>query len=146
PVQRAAVRVDRAVLQATPVVTAAPVAPVRSSVVGAAPAAQARPAPQVIERPVVAKAAPPAPPPSIEHRQELLKQQPGKPLDRAELAKAAPQAAAKSNVTVVEAGPAAKPIPANAARPAREIAPPPQTAQPAGPPPDVRAQTPPPVR
>ena len=52
--------------------------------------AQARPAERVMDRPVVAKAAPPAPPPSIEHRQEALKQQPGKPLDRAEIGKAAP--------------------------------------------------------
>jgi len=116
PVQRANVRVDRAALQGATAVGAAPIAPARASVVGAAPATQAKPTQEVMGRQVVAKQAPPPAMPSFDRRQEAMKQQPGKPLDRAEMAKAAPPAAAKPNVTVVQAAPAATPIQQSGAR------------------------------
>jgi hypothetical protein len=117
PVQRAAVKIDRQALQRAPVVAApAQVAPVKASFVGAAPPAQAQPAPAVTGRMVIAKTAPPAPPPSIEQRQQMLQRQPGKPLDQAELQRLAPPAnAARQNVKVVQPGAPSKPLPATAA-------------------------------
>jgi hypothetical protein len=115
PVQRAAVKVDTRALQNTPVLAApARVAPERASIVGSGPPAQARPAPAVAERTVIAKRAPPPPPVSIEQRQEALKRDPGKPLDTAELQRLAP-AQAKPNVRVAQPSVAPKPLPAVAA-------------------------------
>ncbi len=117
PVQRAAVKVDARAIQQASVVAAVPVAPVRTSIVGAAAPAQSRPNAAVMQRAVVAKQAPPPAPPSIQQREEALKRQPGKPLDSAELQKLAPQnAAARPNVKVVQSSVAAKPIPATTAR------------------------------
>jgi hypothetical protein len=82
PVQGAAVRVDARSLQQAQVAAAAPVAPVRASMVGTAAPAQARPSRAAMERTVVAKEAPPPPPPSLERREATLRRQPGKPLDR----------------------------------------------------------------
>ena len=92
PVQRAAVRIDRdgaaAQRRSSPPRLSRPRS---ASVTGAAPPRAARDLTQrVMERKVVAKQAPPPAPPSIERRQEAMKQQPGKPLDRAEVAKGAP--------------------------------------------------------
>ena len=144
PVQRAAVRMDRNALRATEVVAAAPLAPARASVTGAAAPAQARPDQRVMDRKVVARQAPPPAPESFDRREAAMKQQPGKPLDRAEVAKGAP---ARPNVTVVQAAPPAQAIPApargergkggerKAPEPAK--APPPQVAQQPAPPPQV---------
>jgi hypothetical protein len=119
PVQRAAVKVDaRALQNATVLAAPARVAPERASIVGAAPA-QARPAPAVAERNVIAKNTPPPPPASIERRQEALKRDPGKPLDTAELQRLAP-AQAKPNVRVSQPSVAPKPLPAVAAAPAEK--------------------------
>jgi hypothetical protein len=149
PVQRAAVRMNRDALQAAQVVASAPVAPVRASVNGAAPPAQARPDQRVVDRKVMVKEAPPPAPQSVEHRQEAMKQQPGKPVDRADVAKGAPP---RQNVTVVQAAPAAQPIPApqpgergkgrerNA--PEQAKAPPPPAQQPASTPPPMAQPAP----
>jgi FecR protein len=116
PVQRAAVKVDARTIQQAPVIATAPVAPVRTSIVGAAAPAQARPTAAVMERAVIAKQAPPPAAPSMQQREEALKRQPGKPLDQAELQKIAPQnAAARPNVRVVQPSAAPKPLPATAA-------------------------------
>ncbi len=109
PVQRAAVRMDRNALRATQVVAAAPIAPARASVAGAAPPAQARPDQRVVDRKVMARQAPPPASASFDRREEALKQQPGKPLDRADAARGAPP---RANVTVVQAGPPPQAIPA----------------------------------
>jgi hypothetical protein len=135
PVQRAAVKVDTRALQNAPVLAApARVAPERASIIGSAPPAQARPAPAVAERTVIAKRTPPPPPASIERRQEALKGAAGKPLDTAQLQRLAP-AQSKPNVRVVQASVAPKPLPAVAAAPgekgkaANEKEPPPQAAE-----------------
>ena len=118
PVHRAKVRVDARQLSGAQVVAAAPVAPTQASIAGT-PRAAAKPAPQVTERLVVAKQPPPPAPPSIERRQEAMRQQPGKPLDRAELERLAPTAAAsKPRVRVVEASAPARPIATAAPQPA----------------------------
>ena len=147
PVQRAAVRMDRNALRATQVVAAVPIAPARASMTGGAPPAQARPDQRMMDRKVVARQAPPPAPASFERREEAMKQQPGKPLDRADVGRGA---AAKSNVTVVQAAPPPQPIPApqpgergkgrerNAPEPAK--APAPQVAQPAPPAPAERGR------
>jgi hypothetical protein len=135
PVQRAKVRIDRAAIQNTQVVAAVPITPARESVLGSATPARAKPSQQVIERPVVAKQAPPAPPAPFQQREAALRQQPGKPLDQPDLAKGNGQ---KPNVRVVQAAPSAQPIPARAPeqpkgqREARQPAPAPapQVAQP----------------
>ena len=147
PVQRAAVRMDRNALRATQVIAAAPIAPARASITGAAPPAQARPDQRVMDRKVVARQAPPSAPASFERREEAMKQQPGKPLERGDAAKGA---APRPNVTVVQAAPPPQPIPAappgergkgrerNAPEPAK--APAPQVAQPAPPAPAERGR------
>ncbi len=61
PVERAAVKIDPRTLQRAPLVAAPThLAPQRVSIVGTTAPAQARPAPAVAERPVIAKRAPPA--------------------------------------------------------------------------------------
>jgi hypothetical protein len=155
PVHRAAVRVDRNALRAAQVVAAAPIAPASVSVRGAAPAARARPNERVLDRKVVARHAPPPTPAAFERRQEALRKEPGKPLDRSAIARGGE---ARQNVTVVQAAPAPTPIPASPAgergkgrgRDARPPAAPqpaaatPQVAQPAPQPPGQ--PTPPPAR
>ena len=116
PVQRAVFKVDTRAIQQAGVVATVPVAPVRTSIVGAAAPAQSRPNAAVMERAVIAKQAPPPAPPSLQQREEALKRQPGKPLDQAELQKLAPQnGSARPNVKVVQPSVAAKPLPPTAA-------------------------------
>jgi hypothetical protein len=149
PVQRAAVRMDRNALRATQVVAAAPIAPARASVTGAAPPAQARPDQRIVDRKVVAREAPAPAPASMERREEAMRQQPGKPLDRSEVARGAPP---RQNVTVVQGTTAPQPIPAvqpgergkGRDRQGQEPpkAAPPQVAQPAPTPPQVAQPAP----
>ena len=90
PVAQAAVKVAPSAITAAPAVHAAPVAPVKASVMGAnrentarATAASAAPKPPdaVVTRPVVAKVAPPPPPVAFAQKQQALQANPGKPLD-----------------------------------------------------------------
>ncbi len=115
PVQRAVVRVDPQVVQRAPVVAApTQVVPQRASFLGTTAAAQARPAPTVTERPVIAKRPPPPAPAPIEQREQLVKRE-GKPLDQAELQKlASPGNAARANVRVAQPTAPPKPLPATA--------------------------------
>ena len=138
PVQRAAVKMDPRVLQQAQVIPQAPLVPARASIVGAAPAAQMRPPAAAVERQVIAKQAPPPPPPSIQQREDVLKRQPGKPLDAAELHKLGEQTSApRPQVKVVQPAAPPKPIaPAASARATTgaEKQPPPK-AEEKGPPP-----------
>jgi uncharacterized protein DUF6600 len=81
PVQRAAVPVDRQVLDKAEVIPLAKVAPQRESVTGASPAARGAPA-SAMQKPVVAKAPPPPAPVPLESKLPALRTAPGKPLDR----------------------------------------------------------------
>ena len=121
------------------VLQSAPARPVRQSIVGPAPRAQAKPPAEAVQRPVVARTAPPAVMPSIEQRTALVRE--GTPVTREALergraqqggaqAPAAPQAPQaqgnapvspapaasasppqRSNVRVVDADKAPKPLP-----------------------------------
>jgi hypothetical protein len=116
PVQRAAVRVNSQTLQQAQIVPHFEVAPVKTSIVGGAAPAQARPTRAVVERTVIAKQPPPPAPAPIEQRQEALKRQPGKPLEATEIQRLGGQTpAAKPNVTVAQ--PAGAPKPMTAAAP-----------------------------
>jgi len=81
-VAKAAVAVPATQIRAGAFATAAPVAPVRASVLGLNAAAHAPvPPPQAMARPVVSHAAPPPKPVPFEARQEALAKNPGRPLD-----------------------------------------------------------------
>jgi hypothetical protein len=77
PVGGALVRVDPRQLQAGEIQRGVAVAPVRQSVIGAGTPAGARPPQQVMNRQVVVKQAPAAPPVSFQRRQQILAAQPG---------------------------------------------------------------------
>lgn len=103
PVAREAVRVTQDKVASSPVMAVAPLAPVRTSVLGAA-APSAKPPEPAAARPVVAKTAPPPAPTSFASRQSALAANPGKPLDAAAVnalrpAVAPPAAAAVTIVT-----------------------------------------------
>jgi len=68
PVQRAAVAVNAQVLNKAELLPLAKIAPQRTSVTGAAPAASARPPASALDKPIVAKAPPPPAPESIATR------------------------------------------------------------------------------
>jgi hypothetical protein len=80
PVGRAAVIVPAHELRTTTVAMAAPVAPLRTSVLGGN-ADSRTVAPQTVARPVVSQLAPPARPIPFEAKQEALAKNPGRPLD-----------------------------------------------------------------
>src|SRR6202521_4532677 len=110
-VSKAAVRMPKEMVVNAPVTPVAAVAPVKASVLGAAAAAGSKPPAAVLERPVVAKRAPPAAPVGFASKEHLLATDPGKPLDAAALGalkQAAPVAAAK--IQVVAPAQAARPI------------------------------------
>ena len=84
PVGAAAVRVDARAMASVAVVHAAPVAPERAAVLGGrAPMAAGGhlPPPAVMNRQVVAKAAPPPAPVPFVRQQDALRANPGRPLD-----------------------------------------------------------------
>ena len=120
PVARAAVQVPREVITRQPVSPVARVAPTRASLVAASAAAPAtaggqhRPPARALQREVVARTKPPAPPPAFAARQAALAANPGRP---AEPAAAAPQqpaaagAAPARNVKLVAPTQAAAPAP-----------------------------------
>ena len=93
PVGRAAVRLSREAIANAPVTAVAAVAPVQTSVRGAA-AAGGRPPAEVLQRPVVAKVPPPPAPVPFAARQPALAANPGRPLDAAALAAVKPTAPA----------------------------------------------------
>ena len=118
-VSRVAVPISVTAMQRAEVHPFARVAPARPAFVGAAPVAQAKPPAAALQRAVVAKAPPPAPPVPDAQKVQALQKNPGQPLTRAEvqtLRRAAPPAAiAAAPVKVVT-----QPKPqANAAPPAR---------------------------
>jgi hypothetical protein len=120
PVARAAVQVPREVITRQPVSPVARVAPTRASLVAASAAAPAtaggqhRPPARALQREVVARTKPPAPPPAFAARQAALAANPGRP---AEPTAAAPQqpaaagAAPARNVKLVAPTQAAAPAP-----------------------------------
>jgi hypothetical protein len=116
PVSRAAVRVTREMVASAPVAVIAPVAPTERSVRGAAAPGE-KPPPRVFERPVVARATPPAAHVGFAAQQQQLTAKPGKPLDDASRKELKPAAAAPAPVVNViaqkkEATPTMRPPPA----------------------------------
>ena len=113
PVAKAALRVTNDAVMRAPVAAVAPVAPVKTSVTGAAPAISTKPPAETVARQVVAKTAPPPAPTPFAARQTLLATQAGKPLDAEAVGKlkpAAPQPMAPV-VKVVTAAASAAPLP-----------------------------------
>jgi hypothetical protein len=149
PVGRAAVAVDvREVSRAQVVGATAPVAPQRESVMArpGGPAAQGPPA-RLVDRPVVARTAPPPPPVSFRAKQQALEANPGRSLDAGtvdNLRRGAPAPAPMVRTIGRGAGQgAAAPVqnpPANVQRPLNDRPPRPldQTTQP-----PVKAEQPP---
>ena len=128
PVARAAVRVAPGSITAAPAVHAAPVAPIRASVMGAnkestanATPASAPPKPPaaVVTRAVVAKVAPPPPPVAFAQKQQALQANPGKPLDaKAEQTlRAATPPPVERVVKTAPPAPAVKPVETAAKKP-----------------------------
>jgi len=152
PVAQAAVKVAPSAITAALAVHAAPVAPVRASVMGAnrastasaqAMSAPPKPPEAVVSRPVVAKVAPPPPPVAFAQKQQALEANPGKPLDAkaeqtlrvampspvARVVKTAPPASAVKPVETA----AKKPQPATSLNTAQQVHPPAPGAPPAAP-------------
>ena len=128
PVAQAAVKIAPSAIAAGPAVHAAPVAPVKASVMGAnredkasAAAASAPPKPPeaVVTRPVVAKVAPPPPPVAFAQKQQALQANPGKPLDaKAEQTlRAATPPPVERVVKTAPPAPAVKPVETAAKKP-----------------------------
>jgi len=110
PVARNAVAVNARDLETAPVSARASVPPAQAAVLGAhANTANrvATPPRAVAERTVIAKATPPPPPASFATRQQALQAHPGQPIDRAEMQKLHPAAAAAA--PAVKQAPPAKP-------------------------------------
>jgi hypothetical protein len=110
PVAREAVRVSRDMVATAPVMAVAPLAPVRTSVMGVA-APSARPPESAATRPVVAKTAPPPPPTSFAARQNALAANPGKPLDAAAVNALRPAAAQPAAAATVVTPPRSAALP-----------------------------------
>jgi hypothetical protein len=149
PVQSAAVRVDARNIQNVKVISTAPVAPSRESVLGHPAAARVAQPPAAIQsRPVVAKIAPPPARVPFVQRQAALSANPGRPLEPAQVQqiRAAQPAPARP---MVRQAPAAtvntsRPVtPASPSTPQRAVtpAPAPAPARPAER--DIRPATPP---
>ncbi len=89
PVRQAAIRVDHKALARGEVTRLAPIAPSARSVRGAEVAAKSRPPREVLERPVLARHAPPPRPRPFTARERQLQQRPGRPSAIHDLAPAA---------------------------------------------------------
>jgi hypothetical protein len=89
PVARVAVRPPRERVESAPVQWLAAVQPTRASLAAARKPAGKPPA-AVLERPVVARTAPPPAPAGFERREQQMAKNPGRPLDRAALQDASP--------------------------------------------------------
>ncbi len=144
PVASEAVRMSRDTAASAPVMALAPIAPVRTSVLGAAPQ-RPKPPEAAVQRRVVAKVAPPPAPVPFASRQKELAANPGKPLDAARMAALKPPVTTTAPaVTLIrapqpvsappkEVGPAGRtgaPPAARAAAPVAPHAPPAAAAQP----------------
>jgi len=111
PVGKTAVRMSSEMLVNAPVTSVAAVAPVRASVIGAAPPARSKPPAAAMERPVVAKRAPPAQPAAFAVKERHLAKNPGKPLDAAAMEALKPAAqAASAKVQVIAPAQTARPV------------------------------------
>ena len=118
PVSRAAVRLSSELIVSAPVSALAAVAPVQRSVIGpAAPAA--KPAMNRVERPVVARTAPPPPPVAFAARESALAAAPGKPLATAEVQRLKPGPAPVPAPQVVVAAPVKPAVPMASAQPSK---------------------------
>ena len=104
PVARAAMRVSGESLARAPVMAVAQVAPQRASVSGAA-GAGAKPPSQVMERPVVARTAPPSAAPGFAAQEQQLAARRGQPLDPAVRAQIKPTAIVQSGAPLVRVVP-----------------------------------------
>lgn len=134
PVARAAIRVSEAAIVNAPVNTLAAVAPVRTSVLGAAPP-RAMP-PQPAQQRTIAQTQPPAAVVGFAVRERALSANPGKPVDTAALAAMKPAAPPAGSAPVTPGMPAvpgtAPPaprvqiVPAAPAAAAAPVAPPPR--------------------
>ena len=91
PVSRAVVRVSPEMIANAPVTPVAAVAPLRASVTGTAKPA-GRPPAAILDRPVVARTAPPPRPVGFAPREQLLAKNPGRPLDTTAVSNLAPPA------------------------------------------------------
>ena len=108
PVARAAVAVNAKQIASAPVVSRAAVVPTRDSVLGKSPATAnrvAQPPTAVANRPVVAKAKPPAPPVPFAKQQQELAKHPGQPLAAHEVQSLRPANVATAQPQVKQAPP-----------------------------------------
>lgn len=80
PVSREALRVSRETIGSAPLALVAPLAPTEKSLRGAA-AQGGKPPPRALERPVIARTAPPPAPVGFVAQQQRLSAEPGRPLD-----------------------------------------------------------------
>jgi hypothetical protein len=126
PVAQSAVTVSREVAAAAPVTPLAAIAPVRASVIGGGAAAGARaegagapgpgtvsrPPTATIQRPVMARVAPPPPPAPFSAREATLARDPGRPADPATVVAARAAATAAPPVKVVQPAAPGTPPPA----------------------------------
>jgi hypothetical protein len=143
PVAKETVRITPEMVTQTRPRAFAPVAPVHTSVIGAAAAPSARPPENVQSRPVVAQVKPPPPPVPFAARQSALTANAGKPLDTAAAAALKPAAPAPAAaVTVVAPEKPVAPPPRPASAPAAAPAPAPAAPAPAA---SATAPPPPPV-
>ncbi len=133
PVARAAVSVAPSAVAAAPAFRAAPVAPVRASLMGAnragaasdkAVAAPPKPPTAVVTRPVVAKVAPPPPPVAFSQERHALQANPGQPLDAQAEQKLRTAAPPRPERIVKTAPPAASPNTSQQVRPPARGTPP----------------------
>jgi hypothetical protein len=114
PVRQAAIRVDRKALDSGEITRLAPIAPSARSVLGAAEAAKSRPSRKVLERPVLARHAPPPEPRPFAARERQLQANPGRPEASRDQAPAAERdgkrAQGRENVRVIEQQRSAEPL------------------------------------
>jgi hypothetical protein len=150
PVSRAAVRVSPEMIANAPVTPVAAVAPMRASVTGPAKPAGKPPA-AILERPVVARTAPPPRPVGFAPREQLLAKNPGRPLDTAAVSNlASPAAPPPGKIQLItpsqtRAPTSAPPMRAQADKPGKaeqRFQPPSQAAQPPVSQPPTAAQPP----
>jgi flagellar biosynthesis GTPase FlhF len=128
PVSRNLVHVDQRTIASAPVRAVAPAeVPTKQAVLGAGRVVAVKPPAAVQTRPVVARTAPPAPPPAFEKRQEAIQSNGGRPLSVAEVRNIQPIAAPRTAAVRIAqpSTPAvARPIPKT---PATSVSPAPRT-------------------
>ncbi|SEG88832.1 DUF6600 domain-containing protein [Marinobacterium lutimaris] len=100
PVHSAAMRIDRKAISTGETLRIAPIAPSTRSVIGSGKVAKAHPAPEVFGRPVVARNPPPPAEPPFSQRKDLLRKQPGRPLEP-EVVESVPDSKPRKNIRVL---------------------------------------------